>query len=100
MIETEWRPESLTIAATFAAHAAARGITASQFAMAWVLSNRLVTGAIAGPRTEEQWEDYVASLGVKLSAADESLVDRLVMPGHPSTPGYNDPAYPIEGRRV
>jgi hypothetical protein len=26
------------------------------------------------------------------------LIDRLVSPGHPSTPGYNDPAYPIEGR--
>jgi hypothetical protein len=26
------------------------------------------------------------------------LVDRLVTPGHPSTPGFNDPAYPIEGR--
>jgi hypothetical protein len=26
------------------------------------------------------------------------LVDRLVTPGHPSTPGYNDPAYPLEGR--
>ena len=23
---------------------------------------------------------------------------RLVATGHPSTPGYNDPAYPIEGR--
>jgi aryl-alcohol dehydrogenase (NADP+) len=22
----------------------------------------------------------------------------LVVPGHPSTPGYNDPAYPLEGR--
>jgi aryl-alcohol dehydrogenase (NADP+) len=22
------------------------------------------------------------------------------VPGHPSTPGYNDPAYPIEGRRA
>ena len=26
------------------------------------------------------------------------MVDELVSPGHPSTPGYNDPAYPIEGR--
>ena len=25
--------------------------------------------------------------------------DRLVVTGHASTPGYNDPAYPIEGRR-
>ena len=30
--------------------------------------------------------------------ADEALVDGLVAPGHPSTPGYNDPQYPIEGR--
>ncbi len=28
------------------------------------------------------------------------MVDRLVAPGHPSTPGFNDPAYPIEGRRA
>ena len=33
-------------------------------------------------------------------SADEALADRLVSPGHPSTPGYNDPAYPIEGRPV
>jgi len=25
-------------------------------------------------------------------------VDSHVTVGHPSTPGYNDPAYPIEGR--
>ena len=43
-------------------HAEARGITAGQFAIAWVLNNRLVTGAIAGPRTEEQWDDYLAAL--------------------------------------
>ena len=29
---------------------------------------------------------------------DEALVDRLVPAGHPSTPGYTDPAYPVEGR--
>ena len=28
------------------------------------------------------------------------LIDRLVVSGHPSTPGFNDPAYPIEGRRA
>ena len=29
---------------------------------------------------------------------DEAFVDSLVAPGHPSTHGYTDPAYPIEGR--
>ena len=98
MMETEWRPESLHIARTIAEHAAARGTTASRFALAWVLNNRLVAGAIAGPRTLEQWEDYVASLEFRLTAEDEAFIDRLVPPGHPSTPGYNDPAYPIDGR--
>ncbi len=98
ILETEWRSESLHIAQTLAAHAQARGITAGQFALAWVLNNRLVTGAIVGPRTEEQWEDYVGALAYRMTAEDEALVDRLVVPGHPSTPGYNDPAYPLEGR--
>jgi aryl-alcohol dehydrogenase-like predicted oxidoreductase len=91
-------PRSLHIAREIADHARGKGVSAGQFAFAWVLNNRFVTAAIGGPRTEEQWEDYVAALACRLDAADEALVDRLVSPGHPSTPGYNDPAYPIEGR--
>ena len=98
MLESEWRPESLHIARTIADHARGKGIAAGQFAFAWVLANRFVTAAIGGPRTEEQWEDYVAALSVRLDAEDEALIDRLVSRGHPSSPGYNDPAYPIEGR--
>jgi aryl-alcohol dehydrogenase-like predicted oxidoreductase len=98
ILETEWRPESLQIAQTLAEHARARGITPGQFAFAWVLNNKLVTGAIGGPRTIEQWDDYVGALGYRFDPEDEALVDRLVTPGHPSTPGYNDPQYPLEGR--
>lgn len=98
MLESEWRPESLHIARQIAEHAQRKGITPGQFAFAWVLNNRFITAAIGGPRTEAQWEDYVGALGVQLDGADEALIDRLVSPGHPSTPGYNDPSYPIEGR--
>jgi aryl-alcohol dehydrogenase-like predicted oxidoreductase len=98
MIETEWRTESLDIAQEIARHAQARGITPGQFAFAWVLNNGFVTAAIGGPRTEAQWADYVGSLAYTFTAEDEALVDRLVAPGHPSTPGYNDPQYPLEGR--
>lgn len=98
MMETEWRPESLEIAQTLRAHAEAQGITAGQFAVAWVLNNKLVTAPIGGPRTEAQWEDYVGALDYRFTAEDEALVNRLVPAGHPSTPGYNDPAYPLEGR--
>ena len=41
-----------------------------------------------------------AALGKRLDAEDEALVDSLVRPGHPSTPGFNDPAYPLTGRPV
>jgi len=98
ILETEWRPESLAIAAELAAHARGRGITPGQFAVAWLLNNRIVTAPIAGPRTEAQWKDYLGSLDYAFTAADEALVNRLVVPGHASTPGYNDPAYPLEGR--
>lgn len=98
MLESEWRPESLEIATKLADHATARGIPPGQFALAWVLNNRLITGAVAGPRTEAQWEDYVAALGYRFTEEDEAMMDSLVAPGHPSTPGYNDPAYPVEGR--
>jgi aryl-alcohol dehydrogenase-like predicted oxidoreductase len=96
--ETEWRPESLRLAQEIKQHAEARGSSAVHFAVNWVLNNRLVTAVIAGPRTEAQWDDYVGALGDRFSAEDEALIDELVAPGHPSTPGYSDPAYPIEGR--
>ena len=99
MLESEWRPESLHIARDIADHARSLGVTPGQFAMAWVLNTRFVTAAIGGPRTLVQWEDYVGALACRLGAEDEALIDRLVTPGHPSSPGYNDPAYPIEGRK-
>ena len=98
IMETEFRPESLRIARDLAEHATARGITPGQFAVAWVLNNKLITGAIGGPRTEAQWADYVGALEYRFTAEDEALVNSKVASGHPSTPGYNDPAYPIEGR--
>jgi len=98
MMETEFRPDSLRIAQVIAGHAQSRGITPGQFAIAWLLGNRLVTSPITGPRTMEQWREYLGALDYRCTAEDEALVDGLVAAGHPSTPGYNDPAYPIEGR--
>lgn len=100
MMQTEWRPESLKLAQEIKSHAEKRGITAGQFAVSWVLNSSFVTSVIAGPRTEAQWDDYISALDYRFTAEDEALIDHLVTPGHPSTPGYNDPAYPIEGRRA
>ncbi len=98
IMETEFRAESLEIAQKVKAHAEKKGMTAGDFAVNWVLANPIVSSVIAGPRTLEQWTAYLAALGRKFDAEDEALIDSLVRPGHPSTPGYNDPAYPMTGR--
>lgn len=98
IMQTEWREESLIIAQTVKAHAELYGMSPVQFATLWVLNNAMVTSAIAGPRTEEQWDDYLGIFDQKFSGEDEALINRLVAEGHSSTPGYNDPAYPLEGR--
>ena len=93
--ETEFRAESLAIAQQLQGHAQAKGVTLAQFATAWVLANRAVSSVIAGPRTLAQWESYLPALDCTITADDEALIDRLVAPGHPSTPGYTDPSYPL-----
>ena len=100
IMETEFREESIAIAQKLAAHAGKTGRTLTQFALAWLWANQIVTSVIAGPRTFEQWRDYIGALETKWSDADESLVNSLVSPGHPSTPGYSDPQYPFFGRVV
>lgn len=98
IVETEFREESLLIAQQLKAHAESVGITLAQWATAWVLANPIISSVIAGPRTLKQWQDYAPALDYTWTATDEALVDRLVKPGHPSTPGYTDPAYPLNGR--
>ncbi|KAF1023649.1 MAG: L-glyceraldehyde 3-phosphate reductase [Paracidovorax wautersii] len=98
-----WRPNgasnpSIEIAEEIRRHIGERGISPVDFALAWVFNNKLITSAIAGPRTFEQWEGYVKALDYRFTAEDEALVNRLVAAGHPSTPGYTDPGHPVEGR--
>ena len=50
-------------------------------------ANVLLAGRVRGARPD------AATRG-------QALIDRLVVSGHPSTPGFNDPGYPIEGRRA
>jgi aryl-alcohol dehydrogenase-like predicted oxidoreductase len=100
MMQTEFRAESLEIAQTLRAHAEKKAMSAGDFAINWVLRNPIVTSVIAGPRTLGQWQGYLGALGRPFDDEDEALVDSLVRPGHPSTPGYNDPNYPLTGRPV
>jgi aryl-alcohol dehydrogenase (NADP+) len=98
MMQTEFRIETLEAAQKVKAYAEKRGLSPNHFAVAWVLNNKLIDGVIAGPRTEAHWDDYVKALDTRFTKEDEAFIDDLVVTGHPAAPGYNDPAYPIEGR--
>ena len=100
MMMTEYREESMVIAQTIKAHAEGKGRTAIGFALNWVLANPIVTSVIVGPNTQAQLQTYLAATDESFDAEDEALLDRLVAPGHPSTPGYTDPLYPVTGRTV
>lgn len=100
LLETEWRPQSMEVAEKILSHVQERGISITDFAVAWVLGNRLVTSTIAGPRTESQWASYLAARNVVLTKEDEEFIDSLVAPGHASTPGFSDPGHPVEGRVI
>jgi aryl-alcohol dehydrogenase (NADP+) len=98
IMQTEFRPESLELAGKMAEYARAHGLTPTQLALGWVWNNTLVNGVIGGPKTLAQWQDYLDALHSPFSAEDETFVSALVTTGHASTPGYNDPQYPLTGR--
>lgn len=100
ILETEFREESLLIAQKIKARCEARGIAPGHFAAAWVLANPLVSSVIVGPRLLSHLEDVYGATELVLDSEDETFVNALVIPGHASSHGYNDPSYPFFGRPV
>lgn len=98
MLEAEWRPESLDVAARLAAHAEATGRKPAHVAQQWVMRNARVTSTLIGPRTFDQWADGIAALDCPWTPEDEAFCDALVSPGKGSSLGPVDPHHPIEGR--
>ncbi len=98
MMQTEWRAESIEIAQKINLYAQKKGATSVDIAVAWLLNNKVVNSIIAGPRTLAQWDSYLNTLNYTFTDEDEDLINSFVVSGHSSTPGYNDPSYPIEGR--
>ena len=98
MLETEFREESLLIAQKIRVRCEAKGLVPGQFAAAWVLANPLISSVIVGPRTLPHLEEVYGALDITLDAEDEAFINSLVVPGHSSTHGFNDPNYPFYGR--
>ena len=66
----------------------AKGVSMSQFALAWVLGQPGVTSPIIGPRTMEQLRDNLAAMDVEVTDEDRARVDEIVPPGSSVSPFY------------
>ena len=95
---TELREESFVVAQRLESLARECGKTLSEFALNWVLGNPIVTTAIIGPRTREQYEEGFGALGWQMDQSILDEIDRLVPPGEHTGHGFNDPQYPVRGR--
>lgn len=51
------------------------GYSISQVALAWMLANPLITSPIIGPRSLEQLQDNIGSVGLHLSSEEKKLLD-------------------------
>lgn len=61
----------------------------AKVALAWLLSNPVVTATIIGPPTVEQVDSSIAALKLKLSAADRAKLDEIFPgPGGPAPEAY------------
>ncbi|MBN1302889.1 MAG: aldo/keto reductase [Anaerolineales bacterium] len=63
----------LDILDTFSAE---KGASVSQVALAWLLSDAIITSPIIGPRTLEQLEDNLGALGIALDPEEKSRLDQ------------------------
>ena len=71
------------------AHAADKGVTPAQLALAWNAAQPGVTTPIIGPRTMEQLEDNLGALEVEISAEDIERIDTMAPPKAATMPYYD-----------
>ena len=98
MLQAELREESISISQQIHSYCEQRGVAMSQFALAWVLANSIISSVIVGPRTMEQFDDNVGCLELTIGDEDEAFIDDLVPAGEHSGKGFQDTAYPVTGR--
>ncbi|MGI9380702.1 MAG: aldo/keto reductase [Methyloligellaceae bacterium] len=94
----DFQKESFETVDRIKTHISGRDMSVVDFAVAWLLNNKLVTSVIGGPRTLDQWKAYIHASQQNLTADDENLVNELVAAGHPAAPGHTWGRYPVRGR--
>ncbi|MDX1561726.1 MAG: aldo/keto reductase [Gammaproteobacteria bacterium] len=88
-------PAAFDVIEAHVAHAADKGCTPSQLALAWNGAQPGVTAPIIGPRTMDQLVDNLGALDVEITADDNARIDALVPPKS-ATMRYYDAAIAID----
>lgn len=90
-------PAAFDVIEAVVAHAADKGCTPSQLALAWNAAQPGVTAPIIGPRTMEQLVDNLGAAAVTLDAEDFERMDAVVAPKS-ATMRYYDEAMAVDTR--
>ena len=69
-----------TIVDTLVAIGEARGVSAAQVALAWLIGRPGVTSVVIGGRTEEQFRDNLAAADLVLTAEERQRLDEVSQP--------------------
>jgi aryl-alcohol dehydrogenase-like predicted oxidoreductase len=81
-------PAAFDVLDVVQALAAEKSCTPAQLALAWCMQQPGITSLILGPRTNEQLEDCLGALGVKLTPDDTARLDAVAPPGRVTVPYY------------
>jgi aryl-alcohol dehydrogenase-like predicted oxidoreductase len=81
--------DGIEIGQAFAARAQDKNCSAAQLAVAWVLRQPGISGALLGPRTATQLEELLPSIEVVVDDDDIEFCDALVTPGTHVTSYFN-----------
>ena len=81
--------EGVEVGLKFAKRAEEKGCSAAQLAVAWILHQPGITGAILGPRNMEQFETLLPAADLALHEEDLRFCDTLVPPGTHVTSYFN-----------
>jgi aryl-alcohol dehydrogenase-like predicted oxidoreductase len=73
--------QGIEVAQKLAARARDKGCSLPQLALAWILHQPRITGAIIGPRTWEHFDDLLPATDIELDPSDLEFCDNLVPPG-------------------
>jgi aryl-alcohol dehydrogenase-like predicted oxidoreductase len=67
---------------------AAKGVSLSHFALAWVLLQPGVSSALVGPRTLEQLDDNLQALKIHFTSDERQQIDTVAPPGSHVSPYF------------